>query len=116
MEINGIFLYIADCLQQIVTRSGDRITDMALWERILTCSYVGSFDGSGFSDIASAGAGLTSDRAATSGTENASKDFWFKVWTDSLINSGIGTKQQALKKCVNVYLYSFYFYIIIFSQ
>jgi hypothetical protein len=65
---------------------------MSLWEKILTCAYVGSFDGSGTSDIASAGNGRSEVSL------NVSKDLWFKIWTDSLVNSGIGTKQQALKR------------------
>lgn len=72
---------IANCLLQIISRSGDRLYDDVLWINLLSASYVGMFD------------------------ENASsKAVWEKLWSEVLSNSGVGTKQSAVQKMYTIVL------------
>ena len=72
---------IANCLLQIISRSGDRLLDDVLWINLLATSYVGMFDNN-----------LTS------------REVWEKLWSEVLSNSGVGTKQSAVLKMYNIVL------------
>ena len=74
--------------------------DQTLWGEILTCAYIGSFDGLTASDIATGESVLNVQFATANdqGVAGASKADWTRVWADALTSSGIGNKQQALRK------------------
>lgn len=65
---------LAQCIQQIVQRGGQRMEDgaenrNAMWDRILSCAYLGSHDG-----------------------DADSKAVWTATWQEALSTSGAGTK------------------------
>lgn len=79
---------IASCIDVIISRSGDQITDTQVWKRLLVCIYAGSFE-----------------------ADAECSKLWAKIWNESAIfASGSGTKQSALARvlpelCTVIYDY-----------
>ena len=67
---------IAGCIDQIVRKAGDRITDDDTWIPLLSCIYIGTYD-----------------------SDPESMESWSKVWSESaLSSSGTGNKYSAIRK------------------
>ena len=79
---------IASCIDVIVSRSGDQITDSQVWKRLLVCIYAGCFE-----------------------ADAECSKLWLKVWNESAIfASGFGTTQSCLARvlpelCAVIYDY-----------
>ncbi len=70
-------LAISICIQHIIQRAGERITEDQTWTKILTASFVGSFD---------------DDKSAAQS--------WTLTFSTALDSSGIGTRSAAVRKCL----------------
>mmetsp|Transcript_8656 Transcript_8656/g.11831 ORF Transcript_8656/g.11831 Transcript_8656/m.11831 type:complete len:1083 (-) Transcript_8656:53-3301(-) len=76
IDLSELSKVIAGCLDVLISRSGDRITDKHVWKRLLTCIYAGCFE-----------------------TDAESSKLWSKIWNESAVfTSGAGTKQAALSR------------------
>lgn len=72
---------LAECVQQIVQRSGSRLayaennSDRDIWMLILSTAFMGTHD-----------------------FDTSTKSIWVIIWEESLISSGIGSKISCLLK------------------
>lgn len=80
-------LVLAQCIQQIVQRGGQRMEDgaaenrTAMWDRLLSCAYLGSHD-----------------------SDAESRAVWTATWLEALSTSGAGTKLGAVLRTLPLLL------------